>query len=533
MSKTVLDVLVVGAGPVGLFCANELTRHGLNCRIVDKKSALSDKSKALGLHIRTLDVMSDCGFIDQILAEGLQVEGALFKSKGKELANLTFKNVEANRHFIVDLPQDKTERILYEGLHVKGLDVEWQTELSGITQHPEGVCAALTGPAGNETITAPWLIACDGAHSTVRHLLEMEFVGSEYKHSWWLVDVVIEWALPNNRMVVYLHEEGPLACFPMQNKRYRLVMTAPEHREVEPNMEDIIAAFNRRSSDVAQLSAPVWITKFNLHHRQIQHYRKDNIFFAGDAAHIHSPMGGQGLNTGIQDAYNLVWKLALVQKKLAHENILDSYHMERYPVGLDVVKKTDVMTKMILITNPLLIALRNKLMSFMMSFNVLKNKLATDIAGLAISYADSPIVADQGSAKGFKAGYFLSDFNLNEASNNTVQPLHKIIQGTTHHLLLFAGLATNDVGSLIEIAALIRDKYPSMVIPHLILSQKFIKELDYPCTVWIDDHTNIHREYAIEQPGAVLLRPDKYIGLTQFPVDKDALMQYLNNIFAK
>ena len=129
MSDKLLDVLVVGAGPVGLFCANELTRQGLSCRIIDKKSTLSDKSKALAIHIRTLDLLRDCGFLDEILIEGQKVDGVMFKSKGKELIHATYANVEADYHFVIDLPQSKTEHIFYQGLADRGLQVEWQTEL--------------------------------------------------------------------------------------------------------------------------------------------------------------------------------------------------------------------------------------------------------------------------------------------------------------------------------------------------------------------------------------------------------------------
>jgi 2-polyprenyl-6-methoxyphenol hydroxylase-like FAD-dependent oxidoreductase len=503
----------------------------LSCRIIDKKSGLSDKSKALGIHIRTMDVMEDCGFIDEVLREGLEVDNIIFKSKNKLLARASFTGVKANRHFLIDLPQDRTEAILNDGLNAKGLSVEWQTELTSLTQNKNDVSATLMNATGNvETVTAYWLIACDGAHSMVRHLTQEEFKGAEYKQNWWLADLIIKWDLPLNQMNIYLHEEGPLACFPMKNKRYRLVMTAPLHHDGDPTMDDIISTFERRSSDSAVLSNPLWITKFNLHHRQIQHYRRERIFFAGDAAHIHSPMGGQGLNTGIQDAYNLIWKLALVEKKKAAETILDSYHAERYPVGLKVLKKTDMMTKMILLQNPFLIALRNAVMSKMLSFSFIRNKLATDMAGLTISYANSPIVANQGSSKGFKAGYFLTDFNLQHADDQEMQPLHTIVQGTAHHLLLFAGLASGDITNLIEIAAFIKEKYAEMIRVHLILCH-VPDDKEIPATVWLDPQQQVHRHHAIERSTVVLLRPDKYIGLTQSPVELSGIRDYLSGIF--
>lgn len=531
MKKKTVDVLVIGAGPVGLFCANELIRHGLRCRIIDKKSGLSDKSKALGLHIRTLDVLDDCGFIDEVLAQGLKITKVVFKSKGHVLMTASFAGVEADRHFLIDLPQNQTEAILYEGLKNKGIDVEWKTELTALAQETDHVRAIFTKPNGkSEEVSARWLIACDGAHSTTRHLSNMDFVGAAYQQSWWLADLIIDWQLPPDTMHVYLHNSGPLACFPMQEKRYRLVMTSPLGHETEPSFEDIKSVFAERSSDAAVLSNPIWITKFNLHHRQIQHYRKERVFFAGDAAHIHSPMGGQGLNTGIQDAYNLVWKLALVQNKVANETILNSYHAERYPVGLDVLKKTDVMTRMILMKNPLMITLRNTLMSFMMSFNYIRNKLATDLAELAISYKDSPIVADLGSAKGFKSGSFLSNFELKSMDKKKVQTLREITKGTAHHLLLFTGL-TNDAEDLIEIANFIEEKYKNIIVPHIVLSQQL--SINCSSKVWIDEGQHLHHKYGIKTSNLVLVRPDKYIGLTQSPVKLEQLKDYLTKLLTR
>lgn len=531
MPKKTLDVLVVGAGPVGIFCANELVRQGLSCRIVDKKVGLSDKSKALAFHIRTLDVLDDCGLIDEVLAQGQQINGILMKANGKQLAHVTFANVVANRHFVIDLPQDKTERILDNSLHTKKINVEWQTKLTSLEQTQEGVSVTLTDADEKvETVTVPWLIACDGAHSTVRELLKVNFLGSEYKQRWWLADLIIDWDVPEDQMVICPSESGPLACFPMGNKRYRLVMTAPENNNTDPSMDDIVAVFNERSSDKAALSNPIWITKFFLHHRQIQQYRKERVFFAGDAAHIHSPMGGQGLNTGIQDAYNLVWKLALVHKNLAKESLLHSYHAERYPVGRDVLKKTDMMTKMFVIKNPVLIGVRNFLMSSLMSIHFIKNKFAINMAELDISYADSPIVASFGSVKHFKKGHFLVDFNLREIKSKDVTPLHDIIRGTAHHLLLFAGLNSSDIANLLEIITFINKDYTNLIIPHLILCHEPTNFVG-SATVWLDEQDHVHHQYEIHQPTVLLIRPDKYIGLSQFPADIAELRAYLTRLF--
>lgn len=533
MTENILDVLVVGAGPVGLFCANELTRHGIPCRIIDKKTELSDKSKALGIHIRTLDVLEDCGFIDEVLAQGLKVEGILLKAKDKLLVDADFSLVEGDRHYLVDLPQDRTERILQAGLITKGLDVEWQTELAEIEQATNHTIATLKRADGSsERVNAAWIIACDGAHSTLRKLVNAEFLGAAYKEIWWLADLYIDWNFPANKMVVFPSPHGPLAAFPMRDKRYRLVMVAPKGATIDktPTLQDIEQAFRQRCAENATLSDPIWITQFGIHHRQIQQYRYGRIFFAGDAAHIHSPMGGQGLNTGIQDIYNLIWKLTLVQKGLAQDNLLDSYHKERYPIGKEVLKKTHLMTKLITITNPFLIHLRNIFLHFMSSLNSVRRYITRDMAELTISYANSPIVKTLGIPTKFKIGEFIPNFSLTNIHSKEKKQLHQIIQGTMHHLFLFAGQNKHQFPALLETAAFMNQQFKEIIKIHLVLADSENEAFGLD-SVLIDDNQEVHQQFAIQQTTALLIRPDKYLGLTQSPVNKNDLLAYMKNIY--
>lgn len=523
-----IDVLIIGAGPVGLFCAYELHRQGLTFRIIDKKSGLSDKSKALGLHIRSLDLLKDTGFLDEVLKQGHPVKGVYFKSGGKTLVQTGFTELKASHDFLIDLPQSQTEAILNQGLTAQGIKVEWDTALTHLEQRSDTVEATVRKADNKiEIIQADWLIACDGAHSTVRHELKAEFEGAEYPQKWWLADLHLDWEMPEDHMVIYVTRQGPLACFPMGDRRYRLVMLAPEGVDKDPDLSEVIAVFKERSSDPAMLSKPVWLSQFTLHHRQIQHYRHDRVFFAGDAAHIHSPMGGQGLNTGLQDVYNLVWKLALVQKNLANEKVLDSYQLERYPVGHEVLKKTHIMTKLILLSNPVAVWFRNRVISLLTSFSWLRNAMARDLAELTISYAKSPIVSGSGHLGEIQAGAYLPELSLQKAGEQQgLESSLDFLQGSDHHLLLFMGLSNKNPDEIAKLAERMLAQYPKVMKVHLI---SILPGQSAPpaCQGWIDPQGQMHRRFHIKKPAAVLVRPDKYLGFLQAPLREKQLYEYL------
>ncbi len=529
MSQKAIDVLIIGAGPVGLFCANELIRHGVTCRIIDKKSHLSEQSKALGIHIRTLDMLLDCGLLEPIESQGHRVDGILAKSQGQTLVDANFDGIkESHRHYMIDLPQDKTEAILYQSLKEKGLDVEWNTELTHLSQSSDEITATLKKPNNAiELFSANWLIACDGAHSTVRHQVDAEFKGASYPQSWWLADLLIDWEVSDKRLAMYIGALGPLACFPMGNKRYRLVMTAPANSTTDPSLEQVQNEFSQRCSDPATLSNPVWLSQFSIHHRQIQDYRHGRVFFAGDAAHIHSPMGGQGLNTGMQDIYNLVWKLALVEQKKAKPELLNSYHEERFPVGHEVLRKTDIMTRAILIKNPIVIKIRNRLIRLITSCSSIKNAIVKNMAELTINYHKSSIVHQSGCSKHLKAGGFMPNFELLELTTNQKVNSQTITQSPLHQLFLFAGQKEQKVNQAVEAARSLAKRYNKSVQVHLVTAQEPSQKLEKHIRVWLDPEHALHRRFDFKNPALILVRPDKYIGIVQKKLNERKLYEQL------
>ncbi|MCA0403020.1 MAG: FAD-dependent monooxygenase [Proteobacteria bacterium] len=520
------DVLIIGAGPVGLFAANELHRYGLSCRIIDKKETISSQSKALGLHIRTLDVFKDCGFLDEILKEGLKIDGLLLKENDKTLVNASFSEIEANYHFLIDLPQNQTETIFYQALSNKGITVEWQKELIALTQDKEEVTAIVKTKEGDEQIKAKWLIAADGAHSKVRDCLNLPFIGNAYKETWWLADLSIEWQEPHNKLVIFASHKGPVACFPIAKNRYRIVMTASENKKEALQLSDIEDVFKQRTTVPFQLSNPIWLSQFGIAHRQIENYQHGRIFLAGDAAHIHSPIGGQGLNTGIQDIYNLIWKLALVDKKLSPESLLRSYQLERHPIAKAVLKKTDRMTKLVTLKNPLLISIRNFALKILSSIELLRKEILTEIAELKIAYAKSPIVSQIGENTGFKLGQYLPNFPIKNIKTEESIYIHELVQGTKHHLFIIEGSNLN-LDTLLSLENIIKEKYKDLIEVHLILNKN--KDRNF-YSQFLDEQALMPSRFKIKQSTLLLVRPDKYIGLVQSSIDNQ-FSEYLKNIF--
>jgi 2-polyprenyl-6-methoxyphenol hydroxylase-like FAD-dependent oxidoreductase len=352
------DILVVGAGPVGLTMAAELARHGARCRIIDKLAQPSPYCRAIGITPRTLEVWEDMDVARAMTDAGLWIEGLRSAIQGQPARDvrIVFPELPYNS---LGLPQNETERILGAHLARFGIAVERGITLTGLEETPDGVVAALTGPEGVEQCTFRYVIGCDGAHSAVRHAAGIGFDGEALPVTFMLGDVHIAWDVPRGfsyRALRLTERQAPdmFVAIPLPELgRYRVTTLATgkfataagtEHGlQTEtggPELPDIQAVADALVPEKATISDLRWSSAFRISMRLAENYRKGRLFIAGDAAHIHPPTGGQGMNTGIQDAYNLAWKMALVVQGAAPESLLDSYEAERRPVGEDVVART-------------------------------------------------------------------------------------------------------------------------------------------------------------------------------------------------
>jgi 2-polyprenyl-6-methoxyphenol hydroxylase-like FAD-dependent oxidoreductase len=391
------NVLIAGAGPVGLAMAADLARYGVSVRLVEKSPERTDKSKALVLWSRTLELMDRMECTAPFLTTGKKVT-AVNVTAGKEpITKVTVDGVKTPHPYALMMPQCDTEELLGDFVTSLGVKIERNIELTDFVASVDGVTSILRHLDGTEeTFDSGWLIGSDGAHSTVRHKLGMKFAGETMPSSWVIADIHLS-NVPNpEEILISWHTEGILAVFPILGSRYRVIadsgLVYAGVSPANPTMEDVQAILDARGPGGITASDPIWLTRFTINERKVSNYRSGRVFVMGDAAHIHSPAGGQGMNTGIQDAFNLAWKLAMVSRGLAdEETLLGSYSAERSPIADDVLKGAGRITEVALMRGDFKQAVRNRITSFVFGLSPVKKKMADVLTEVSIGYPESPL----------------------------------------------------------------------------------------------------------------------------------------------
>jgi 2-polyprenyl-6-methoxyphenol hydroxylase-like FAD-dependent oxidoreductase len=357
-SPSASKVLIVGAGPTGLTLALTLTRRGIPVRVFEKAKARSETSRALGVHAGTLELF-DALFDPRVSAEmircGRPAPTATLNFAGNPPIEIDFRKIPSGYNFILILPQSETERVLEAELLRLGVRVEREVEFLGVTQTPGEISAEIRTGAktGDKTekVTADFLVGCDGAHSRVRESLGFSFPGGQYPGSFILADAKIRWATDEAGVRLFVSGKGAAVFFPFRTPgKYRLVIVprGGSNRPTSdvPTREEIQAWLDVALGKEIVIEGTEWLSRFHIHHRMTDHYREGRVFLAGDAAHIHSPAGGQGMNIGIQDAANLGAKLAAVLAGKRPEAELARYESERRPIAKRVTESSGFILRM-------------------------------------------------------------------------------------------------------------------------------------------------------------------------------------------
>jgi 2-polyprenyl-6-methoxyphenol hydroxylase-like FAD-dependent oxidoreductase len=390
------EVLIIGAGPVGLFLANECARRGLRWRIIETRPSQSIHSKALAIFPRTLEIFDMAGVVAPFLETANRVTSVAVMTHGRTLAHMQFQPEESPYSFIAMVPQNVTEKLLAEQLQTKGGGVEYETTFVSADQQDDGVNVIVDHKGEQVKLRASFVIGCDGAHSKVRQSVNVPLEGGEYDAAFMLADIETNESLPGDELQLCPSELGPLAIFPMSRTRRRIVATI-EHAEGDsPSLELVRKVLDQRAPSAIQAHALHWSSYFRIHHRQAARLRVGRIFLAGDAAHIHSPFGGQGMNTGLHDVWNLAWKLDLFLHGRGNERLLDSYGAERLPVIQDVIQTTDLLTRVMGTPNRFAQALRGVLLPMVSRLAPFQHAFVQKLSELGIAYRGSPIIEGPG-----------------------------------------------------------------------------------------------------------------------------------------
>jgi 2-polyprenyl-6-methoxyphenol hydroxylase-like FAD-dependent oxidoreductase len=396
------DVLIVGAGPTGLMLANQLARRGIRVVIIDRHAGPARETRALAVQARTLEIYAKLGVVHRALELGKRGTGADIWAEGRRTARIPLGTAGRDvtpYPFVLILGQDDNERILGDRLRDWGVSVQWNTELVGLEQSPDRVATTVEACDGTtRTITAAWVAGCDGAHSAVRELSGIGFPGAPYEHVFFVADTEATGSMVPDEINVYLWRRGFHLFLPMRGKdHWRIVGILPPALRGGAGLgfEAVIPSLRDEAGPGLSFTSCSWFSVYRIDHRSASRFRDRRCFLLGDAAHIHSPVGGQGMNTGLQDAYNLGWKLALVVAGRADARLLDSYEAERMPVARRLLDTTDRAFRLVVSDSQLAGVLRTEILARIVAFAMRRERIQRFafrvVSQTGIRYRRSPL----------------------------------------------------------------------------------------------------------------------------------------------
>jgi 2-polyprenyl-6-methoxyphenol hydroxylase-like FAD-dependent oxidoreductase len=522
-----VPVVIVGAGPTGVMLAIELARRGVEVRVLDKQPARSPETRAIGIHARTLEVFQQVGIVDEFLDLGHRVNGFSIHTRAGHRLGARFGLVESPYPFLLTLSQADTQRLLEQKLVSLGVRIERSVEVTAVHQDASG--CALTVCADEpraRTITADWLVGCDGARSIVRRGLGIAFDGDDYSQDWLMAEVSIDWPFRRDHFHVFAYTPSVLPAFPLPGERWRVFVPQVPGRAVAereaPTIEEIERLVVERGPAGVRISDPTLLAAFRCYRRRTKIMRSERVLVAGDAAHVHSPAGGQGMNTGIQDAFNLGWKLAMVARGQSSQVLLDSYQAERVPIAEGVLALTHGLVRMFTITSPRTRWLRDRLLPAAMAIPAAERAYINRLAQVSPKYKGGPLSAPGGRARsaGVASGERLPDVAGLEHDGKPVRPLD-LLSSSTHTLLVMTG---RHGGSAAAGEAAARFARWDRLVRTVVISSGSM-----PGGV-CDPDLRAHRRYGALRGRLLLVRPDGYLA-RQAPLSRaEVLEAYLEGL---
>lgn len=490
------DVIIVGAGPTGLSLACQFQRFGIDFVVVEKNDDVTIFSKAIGVQARTLEIYEQLGLAQKAITEGTIAEKVRLLARGKVRGEIPLGDYGrdfSDYPYILMLEQSKNEELLYDYLRANGKEVLWQTELESLSQDDARVTATVRTAGGEaQTIEGQYLVGCDGAKSKVRHELGLTFAGNTFARLFYVADARIDWELPHDAVQVSLAREVFAAFFPMKgDHRYRIVGPFPEgaHEEDEVDFEEIEAQIKSEAQLQLEISDVKWFSLYKVHSRRVNKFSAGRGFVAGDAAHIHSPAGAQGMNTGIQDVYNLAWKLALVIKGRARAKLLETYNEERLANAQRLLETTDRMFELAAGSNWLLSLVRTMIFppvaGFVTNLEPIRKRFFPIISQTGITYRRAHL-SDHSSDASFKikAGDRMPYFMIAGRSS------HSYLHQPKFHLLIF----TNGEDGSESIGQGFESKFQDIAEQQVFALDERAREV-----------------FGTDKPFVLLLRPDNHI----------------------
>lgn len=511
------DVLIVGAGPTGLMLANQLVRRGVRTHLIDRHAGPSLETRALGVQARTLEIYSHLGIVDRALELGKRSTGGNIWADGQRKARVGLSDAGENVSpypFLLILGQDDNERIMGDHLRELGSDVQWDTELVSLSQGADSVTAVVKLPDGSHrNMLAAWVAGCDGARSAVRESSGIAFAGAPYEHVFFVADTEMTGSMVPDELNVYLFRDGFHLLFPMRGKdHWRIAGILPKTLRDKPDLkfDAVIPSLRNEAGERLSIKSCSWFSTYRIHHRSAARFRDRRCFLLGDAAHIHSPVGAQGMNTGLQDAYNLGWKLTMVIKNQAKPALLDSYEEERIPVARALLNGTDRAFRLIVSDAPFAGLLRTKILARAAAFAVNRKTVQRmafrTISQTGIQYPRSFLSKALGGLpdRAPQAGDRFPWLRLKFIENGPVEDIFQKLSDTHFNLLFFGQLPISEDG--MGFGDLLRIH----VVPGDLANDAELVRAQVP------------------KPSFYLIRPDGYVGLCGTRMEAEDVRSYIS-----